>query len=45
MLEELELPYTLKHYRLVEGKRAEASMKSESGNPHGKSPYLVDGEV
>ncbi|KAJ1026952.1 hypothetical protein NDA16_002245 [Ustilago loliicola] len=45
VLEELELPYELKHYNRIEGKRAEPSLKSESGNPLGKSPYLVDGDV
>ncbi|SNX87191.1 related to GTT1 - glutathione S-transferase [Melanopsichium pennsylvanicum] len=44
-LEELELPYTLKHYNRIEGKRAEPSMKADSGNPLGKSPYLVDSDV
>lgn len=44
-LEELELPYELKHYARIEGKRAVPELKSESGNPLGKSPYLVDGDV
>lgn len=45
VLEELQLPYELKVYRRIEGKRAEPSMKSDSGNPLGKSPYLIDGDV
>lgn len=45
LLEELELPYVLKHYARIEGKRAEPELKAESGNPLGKSPYLVDGDV
>lgn len=44
-LEELELDYELKHYRRIQGKRAEPTLKSESGNPLGKSPYLVDSDV
>lgn len=45
VLEELELPYELKHYSRIEGKRAEPSLKTDSGNPLGKSPYLIDGDV
>lgn len=45
LLEELELPYTLKHYARIEGKRAEASLKTDSGNPLGKSPFLIDGDI
>lgn len=45
VLEELSLPYTLRQYRRIEGKRAEPSLKSDSCNPLGKSPYLIDGSV
>ncbi|TKY88503.1 hypothetical protein EX895_002491 [Sporisorium graminicola] len=45
VLEELSLPYTLKTYRRIEGKRAEATLKTDSGNPLGKSPYLVDSGI
>ncbi len=45
LLEELQLPYELKVYRRIEGKRAEPSLKSESGNPLGKSPFLIDGKI
>lgn len=41
-LEELGLPYELKLYKRIEGKKAEASLKSDSQNPLGKSPFLVD---
>lgn len=44
-LEELELPYELKQYARIEGKRAVPELKSDSGNPLGKSPYLIDGDV
>ncbi|PWZ03818.1 glutathione S-transferase [Testicularia cyperi] len=44
-LEELELEWELKQYMRVEGKRAVPEMKLESGNPYGKSPWLVDGDV
>lgn len=45
VLEELSLPYTLKVYRRVDGKAAEPALKTESANPLGKSPYLVDGDI
>lgn len=44
-LEELGLPYELKKYKRLEGKKAEASLKEDSQNPLGKSPFLVDGDV
>lgn len=45
VLEELSLPYELRHYSRIDGKRAEASMKTDSSNRLGKSPYLIDGDV
>ncbi|KAJ9479536.1 putative Glutathione S-transferase 1 (putative) [Pseudozyma hubeiensis] len=45
VLEHLSLPYTLKQFRRIEGKRAEPTLRSESSNPLGKSPYLIDGDV
>ncbi|CBQ73475.1 related to GTT1-glutathione S-transferase [Sporisorium reilianum SRZ2] len=45
VLEELSLPYTLRTYARIDGKRAEPALKADSGNPLGKSPYLVDSGI
>ena len=45
LLEELDLPYHLRVYSRLEGKRAEPSLKIDSANPLGKSPYLVDSGI
>lgn len=44
LLEQLSLPYTLLTYRRLSGKRAEPTLRTDSCNPLGKSPYLIDAD-